>query len=446
MKLSLKIISILLLFVQFSIAQVPSKKMVVDKIIAKIDNQMVLKSELEMAYLQFASQKSANANLKMCDVLENLIINKFLVAKADIDSVVIEDKVIEDQLDRRMQYFIQQIGSEKKLEEYYNKTILELRSELKEQVKEQMLVQKMQINITKGAKVTPGEVKRFFEKMNPDSLPYYSKEIEVGQIVKTASINKNEKKVAFDKLNSIRSEILEGKSFYNMADLYSEDVVSAKQGGDLGFWKRGELVPEYEAAALKLKPEEISPVIESPFGYHIIKLTEKRGLEYKSSHILIKIGKSGSDLDNAKLELLEIKKNIENDSITFAKAAKKHSDDKLTQNSGGIINDENSGSSKIPLQSLDPSIFFIIDTMKVGQISAPQPYRLQDGKEALRIIYFKSKFEPHKANLKDDYQKIFASALNEKKSKMLSEWFKKHQADIFIQLDEEYKNCQIFKD
>jgi len=265
----------------------------VDKIIAKVDNQILLRSELELAYLQFNAQQqnheNANPQDVKCHVLETLLINKLMLAKAEIDSITVDKEVVDEQLDRRMQYFISQVGGDpKKLEAYYNKSIDELKKELRKGVKDQLLIQKMQDNITAKVKITPSEVKKFFNEIPKDSLPFFSTEVEVGQIVRVPDVGKDQKNAAKAKLEKIKERILSGEDFCKLAETYSEDPGSAKQCGELGWFKRGELVPQYEAAALKLKPGEYSPIIESQFGFHFIQLIERRASEYNSRHILIK--------------------------------------------------------------------------------------------------------------------------------------------------------------
>lgn len=419
--------------------------MVLDKIIGKVDNYILLKSELDLAFLQaVASGQKGSKNLT-CQILENLLISKLLLAKADIDSVVVDDKTVDDQLNRRMEYFIAQIGSEKKLEEYYNKPIDKLKSDLRRQVKEQMLAQKMQDQISGKIKVTPGEVKRFYEEIPKDSLPYFSKEVEIGQIVMIAGVSKNQKALAREKLQRIKDRILAGENFGELAKQFSEDYVSARGGGELGFFKRGELVPEYEAASFKLKPNDISDIVESQFGFHLIQLIERRGNEYNTRHILIKANSSTVDVGASANFLDSLRTRIMADSISFERAAKKYSDDKGTKDNGGLFLDSESGSTKIAMENIDPGIFFIIDTMTVGNITRPLPFRTEDGKEASRIVWFKSKTAPHVANLKDDYQKIASAAISEKKAGILEEWFKKTRGEVFIDVDKEFNHCDILK-
>lgn len=420
---------------------------VIDKIVAKVDNQIILKSEYDLAYIQMLqAERTFDFKVTPCKVLEQLLTNKMLLAKAETDSVEVDDKQVENEMNRRMEYFIAQIGSKEKLEAYYNKTINQLKAELRKQVKEQMTVQKMQDNITAKIKVTPGEVKRFFNEIPKDSLPYFSKEYEIGHIVKLPSVNRNQKYAARTKLENIRKSIVEdGVSFQTLAKKYSEDPISAREGGELGFFKKGDLVPEYEAAALKLKPGEISPVFESIFGFHIVQMIERRGNDFNTRHILIKPQSSESDLESAEAFLDSIRTLILKDSLSFEKAAKLHSDDKFTKDNGGMLADPDTRSTKISAEDIDPTIFFQIDTLKPGSVTRPMPYRTEDGKEAYRIIYFKSVTEPHVANLKDDYQKIQAACLQEKKNKAVNKWFNQVKSEVFIEVDREFKDCDILK-
>lgn len=364
----------------------PVGRQIVDGIIAKVDNQIVLRSDLETIYAQEVARAEGKAlppDVK-CRILQSLALNKLLLAKAETDSVVVEDSQVKNELDRRMAYFVQQIGSEKKLEEYYNKPIKQLKDELRIQVKEQLIQQKMQDQIAGKVSVTPREVRQFFSRIPKDSLPYYSTEVEVGQIIKLAKTNSKAKQEAQTKLNDLRARILAGEDFATLAKQHSEDPGSAAEGGYLGFFKRRELVPEYEAAALRLEPGGLSPVVESQFGFHLIQLIERKGDSFSSRHILIKPATGNADASEAAQELAKIRRRILADSITFAKAAKDFSDDKNTSGNGGLLQNRQDGGNYLPLDKLDPAIFFTIDTMKVGSITPPLPYRTDDGKDAVR--------------------------------------------------------------
>ncbi|AYA38533.1 peptidylprolyl isomerase [Hymenobacter oligotrophus] len=420
-------------------------KPVADGILVKVDNQIVLRSDLENIYLQQQQQaegKPLPPDLR-CRILQSLTLNKLLLAKAETDSVTVTDDQVNGELNRRMNYFIQQIGSEKKLEEYYNKSIRQLKDELRVQVREQLVQQKMQDQISGKVTVTPREVRQFFSKIPKDSLPYYSTEVEVGQIVKLAKPDQKAEQATLAKMNDLRARILAGEDFAKLATQFSEDPISAKDGGNLGFFKRKELVPEYEAAALRLQPGGLSPIVKSQFGYHLIQLIERKGDSYNSRHILMKPTSGTADVDASTAELSKLRTRIMQDSITFAKAAKDFSEDKESAGNGGLLQNRRDGSSYLPLDQLDPAIFFTIDTMKVGSISKPLPYRTDDGKDAVRIIWLKSNTPPHQANLKDDYQKIATAALTQKKNKALDEWFLRNRGTVFIEVDPEYAGCKV---
>jgi peptidyl-prolyl cis-trans isomerase SurA len=415
----------------------------VDKIIAKVDNYIILKSDLEEIYLNYLQNGEKVDSDTKCQLLESLIMNKLLVARADIDSVVVDAKQVEEELNRRMQYYVAQFGSEQKIEEIYRTTISEFKNEVRPQIREQLLVQTMQRNITENISMTPGEVKKFFNSIPKDSIPYFDTEAEVGQIVKKPTVAKSQKQEVRDRLQQVRDRIVAGEDFAALAKEYSEDYGTAADGGLLpGYMKRGDLAPEYEATIFRLKAGEVSGIVETEFGFHIIQLLDRKGNEFKSRHILMTPKSSELDIDEAKNYLDSLRTLIINDSISFEKAAKEYSDDKFTGANGGMMVD-NQGNTRISVNSLDPVVFFTIDTMTVGNISEPLAFRTEDGKEAVRILYYKSKTEPHQASLKQDYQKIYNAALSEKKNKAMNEWFEKNKKELFVQIDEEYSNCNV---
>lgn len=416
----------------------------IDGIIVKVNNQIILRSDLETALAQEAAARNKPlTEPERCDLLRALLQQKLMIARADIDSVVVEDPVIEGELDQRMGYFTSQAGGEQKLEEFYGKSIKQLKDDLRSQVRDQLVAQKMQEEITRKLSVTPNEVKKFFNQIPKDSLPYYSTEVEVGQIIKFAQVSKKQKEEVRARLLELKKRIQAGEDFATLAGQYSEDPGSAKTGGELGFFKKKQLVPEYEATALKLEPGQIADPVESQFGFHLIQLIARRGEEYNTRHILLKPESSELDLEATAADLNKIRARILADSISFAKAAKDFSDDKATKDNGGLMMNQRDRSTYIPLDQVDPSVFFIIDTMKVGAITPPLPYRTEDGKEAMRIIYLKSNTPPHQANLKDDYQKLATYALNEKRRKALATWFEKNKNTVFIDIDPEFNKCDI---
>lgn len=416
---------------------------VIDKIIAKVDNYIVLKSDLERSYLQV--QSSGDIKTTKCQVMEGLVLNKLMVAKAEIDSIVVEEEMIDRTLDMRMQGVVAQAGGDpKKLEEVFGKSMEEIREDLRDQVKEQMLVEQMQSTITETIAVTPAEVKRFFKNIPKDSLPYFSTEVEIGQIVKKPVVSAEEKERIENLLLKIRDEALSGDvSFQVLAGRHS-DGPTGPRGGDLGDVERGQMVPEFEAAALKLKNGEISLPVETEFGFHIIQMVDRRGNIYNARHILIQPKYLDKDFDVAYKFLDSIKNLIDIDTLSFDRAAKKFSDDKATSSNGGFIRDQ-SGANRISVSELDPGLFFIMDTMKVGNISEPMKFTMADGKEAMRVIYYRSKLKPHQADLDKDYQKIYMAALNAKKSKVMSDWFEVSKHEVYVEIDPEYQDCKILQ-
>jgi len=422
-----------------------AESLVIDEIIAKVDNYIILKSDLEKAYLDYLSRGEYNTTTARCRILESLVVNKMMVAKAEIDSVIVEDAEVQGNLSRRMDYMIQQVGGAENIEQFYGKTLEQIESELFQNVKEQLVIQKMQGEITAALTVSPAEVRKFFRNIPIDSLPYFSTEVAVAQIVKKPEPGTVQVEKVRNTLVQIRDEILAGtKSFAEMARLYSEDPGSAVNGGQLPFYKRGEVAPEFEATALTLKPGEISKPVRSQFGFHVIELQEKRGNTFRTRHILMSPKASPEDFDKTELYMDSLRGAIVNDSTTFDQAAKDHSDDQLTASSGGFFLADD-GATRVSVESLDPNIFFTIDTMQVGSISKPIKFQERDGNYAFRILFYKSKVRPHQANLKDDYQKIAAAALNEKKARILATWFDGARGDVFIEVDEAFEYCNLLE-
>ncbi|OFY63403.1 MAG: hypothetical protein A3H98_14235 [Bacteroidetes bacterium RIFCSPLOWO2_02_FULL_36_8] len=445
MKSEIKKIIFYLLLKFLLIPGLAQENTLIDKIIATADDDVVLYSELENRYLEImqGGGMESPGNLR-CRILENLLSTKILVAKAQIDSIIIEKKRIDQEMNRRMDYFISVAGSEKELEKNYGKTISQLKEELRPLIKEQMLAQEMQQSLLKDLKITPTEVRNYFSQIPQDSLPYYGSEIEVGQILIYPKVNRTEKLRVKEILEKVRDSILNaGASFQEMAKKYSQDG-SSSGGGELGFFNKGDLAAEYEAAALKLKPGEISTVVETTFGFHIIQLIERKGERFNSRHILIKPVAGESDLQLSVHYLDSIRGLISKDSMSFSSAAKKYSEDKATADNGGLFADITTGDTRIPTDKIQPALFFTVDSMKTGSISNPLIFK-QDGKTAVRLVWYKSKFPPHKANLTDDYQKIHTVALNNKKMNHLNQWFKKTLRELYISVDEEYKDCEFWR-
>jgi peptidyl-prolyl cis-trans isomerase SurA len=415
----------------------------IDKIIARVDNHYILKSEVE-SWLE--SLKARGERVDKCSLLERVIINKMLLAKAEIDSVEVEDKEIEAELAGRMDMMIRQYGSAKNITESLGKSIDALKQEYKQEVKDQRIIETMQGKIAGDVKITPHEVKKFFNSIPKDSLPFIPSEVQIGHIVRYATVTREQKEKLRTELLEIKKKIQEGQDFAELAQIYSEDVESAKIGGDVGYAKRGAMVPEYEGAALALKPGELSNIVESQYGFHLIQLLETRGAEYHTRHILLRPDyNKGTDVTEATRYLDSLRTLIQTDSISFVVAAKDNSEDKNTADAGGLIQDPQTQLTTLPLDaSMDMALYFAIDTMNVGDISKPLAYRTDDGRSAMRIIWYKDKTEPHTISFSEDYERLARYALEFKKNSAMEEWFKKAQDDVFISVEPEYQTCKIF--
>lgn len=416
------------------------EKKLIDGIAAVVGNNIIMYSEIDAQYFQLLTKNPNGANLR-CELLEQMMTNKLLIHQAKLDSVVITENQVESELDRRLKYFIQQIGSEEKLEEYYKKSIIEIKADFKELIKEQLLSQNIQSKISRDISASPSDVKIYFEQILPDSLPLINAEIEIAQIVKSPPINAQQKLEVKNKLEGYKKRIQSGEEFSTLAVLYSQDPSTAKKGGEVGYVSRGDLVPEFEAAAFSLKEKEISEVIETKYGYHIIQLIDRRGEQINVRHILLKPEVLAEDMAKSKQFLDSIKTRIEGGKISFDEAALKFSEHEESKNNGGLLINPQTATSKFEPDQLDPGTFFQIDKLKVGEISPAVLLSSSEGKDVYKLLLLKSRTAPHKANLKDDYQKIQSAALSSKQSKAMNEWVKQERNKTFIEIGKEFKSC-----
>ncbi|MFA6923760.1 MAG: peptidylprolyl isomerase [Bacteroidales bacterium] len=421
-----------------------SQGKVIDQVIATVGNSIILQSDLENQYMQAMGQGMTSGNdIDMkCSVFEDMLFQKLLLNQAQLDSLKVTDSQVESELDRRLRYFVNQIGSQEKLEEYYKKSIIEIKEDFRETVREQILSEQMQRKITDDIKVTPSEVRAYFKKIPADSLPLVNSEVEILQIVKNPEINIEEKKEAQEKIEQIRKRIINGEDFVTLAALYSEDVESAKKGGDIGFKVRSDLPAEICSVAFNLKEKEVSTVIESPAGYHILQLLERRGESIDLRQILVVPKISAIDITKANNFLDSISTLIKNKKYIFSDAAAKFSNDD-SRNNGGLIVNPATSSSRFQMNEIDPSLFFVVDKMTVGEISKPVIMKDKNGKQALRVVMLKSRTAPHKANLTEDYQQIQNAALTEKQNRAIKEWINKAKQHSYIKINSIYKGCNF---
>ncbi len=418
---------------------------VLDAVVAVVGKNIILQSDIETQYLQYRMQgyiEGSSANIK-CDILKELVFQKLLLNQADIDSIVVSTVQVEQELDRRFRYYITQFGSQEKLEEYYHKTVDQFKEEMREIIGDQILQQDVQTEITKNITITPKEIKAFYKDIPQDSLPLINTAYQVSEIVKKPPVSAAEKLAVKERLLNFRNRIIKGENFSTLAILYSEDPGSAKKGGELGMYGRGELYPEFEAVAYGLKEGEISGIVETEAGYHIIQMIEKKDEFINVRHILLQPKISPLELQNAAIYLDSIRAFIVNDSLSFADAALKYSD---SQNrfSGGIIINKGSGNAMFQAEELDPKVFYVIDKLEVGQVSEAVSYKTEDNQEAYRLLQLVKKVAPHKANMKQDYDVIQKAAINKKKQEIIDSWVKERAAKTYIRINEKFNNCSYF--
>ncbi|WP_410220281.1 peptidylprolyl isomerase [Pedobacter sp.] len=420
-----------------------------DKIVAVVGNNIILLSELNQQYAIYLNQGNPADEKVKCYFLQQMLVQKLLKQQAEIDSIVVEENQVDDVLDKRMRYQIQRMGGQERLEQFLQKSVLQYKDEMRADVKEGLIAEKMQQKITENTTVTPLEVKKYFDSYPKDSLPDIGAEVEVGEIVLTPKLTKAEKQKYYDRLEAIRLRVKSGEDFGFLAKTYSEDPGSAADGGDYGFIDRSTMVKEFTAWAFKLKAGEMSPVFETEYGYHILQVIERRGEQAHVRHILIRPQNTPESLERVKLKADSIYKDLIDKRLPFATAASLFSDNKETQYNGGMLlyaDNQTSRTTLIPVEKLDPAVFMAIDTMKVGEISKPISFKNQnDGKEGYKIFFLKSKIAPHKGSLEQDYPKFKEQAQREKEAKVMSQWFEKRKENTYIRVDDEFATCDELK-
>ncbi len=430
---------------------------VIDKVVAVVGKNIILQSDIENQYMQYRLQGMAEGTGKEVRgrILEDLLLQKLMLNQAEMDSISVTDEQVEAQMDQRIRYFVSRIGSQEKMEEQFGKSMSEIKDEVRQAVKDQMLQEQVQAKIMENVVVTPNEVRAFYNDIPKDSLPTVQPSYEIVQIVKRPPVSIDEKLQVKDRLYQIRKRILEGESsFSTMAVLYSEDPGSARQGGELGFAGKGVYATEFENVAFNLRDGEISDVVETQFGFHIIQLIERRGETVNCRHILLTAKVPVEALERAQLQLDSVAQLIRNGDMTFEAACKKFSDDD-SRNNGGYITNAGTGSNWLSLQDMQElegsypeykNLAFVVSRLDVNEVSDPLPMTTNENSDAFRLIMIKRKTEAHKANLRDDYSLIQNWAMGQKRQQAVGKWVANKAAKAYIRLDDEYKNCDFYYD
>jgi peptidyl-prolyl cis-trans isomerase SurA len=416
----------------------------IDQVVGIVGDYTILQSDIENQYLQYLAQGARVPELR-CIILKDFLEQKLMLNQAKIDSIEISESSVESQLDSRMQYFINQIGSQEELEEYFNKSILEIKEDFREVLHDQMITQRMQGEITGDVKITPSEVKKYYNETPKDSLPYIDAQVELQQIVVYPPLGEQAVFDVKERLLDLRKRIMEGESFETLAILYSEGP-SASNGGEIGYMSKGELDSEYAKAAFSLKKGGVSKIVESEFGFHIIQLIDRRDDRVNTRHILMKPRISIDARKTAIGRLDSIVDLIRSDSISFEKAARFYSEDKNTAINKGVLVNPATNSSMFDLKELETQDYTITRDLKIGEISDPYESVDENGKTLYKIIKVKSRTNPHRANLEQDYLLIQNMALAIKKQRVIEDWIKEKQSDTYIRIDDSFMDCSFIKD
>lgn len=440
----MRYIYIALLFITMSTMAMGQAKMI-DHVVAKVGSEFILLSEIEDQYAYTLQQNPGLDESVKCQILENLIAQRLIVYQARLDSITVSDDEVNTQLDLRFEGVLRQMnGDEQFFEEYYGASVKEMKERYREDQRQQILAERMQQQLINSVTITPEEVKTFYNNIPVDSIPYLDSEVELGELVMKPILSEEEKMVAKNKLQEIADKIAnEEISFEEAAQKYSMDPGSGSRGGDLGFAKRGTYVPEFEATVYSLDKGETSDIIETQFGYHIIKMIERRGNNIRAKHILIKPEVTQAAIDRTTQKLDSIKQLIELDSMTFELAVKRFGDDSAqSYTNNGRMKNPLTGNNFFETASMDADLYFEIIDLEVGKVTAPIEYQNRMNEKQFRIVQLQNLTKPHKANLKQDYDKISNFAKESKKAVYFNEWLEKKLYETYIKVDDAYQGCE----
>lgn len=424
-----------------------TQRQIIDQVIANVGSEFIQLSEVEEQFSLIAAQQGGLPPEARCQILDQIMGQKLLLNQSRLDSIEVSDAEVENQLNARIDRILGYMqGDLRQFESYYGQTVNEVKDEFREDLRNQILTDRMRNNIVAGITVTPSEVKAFFDEIPKDSLPYFNSEVEVGEIAIFPKINDEQRNLAIKQLEEIKQRIENGEDFADLARKFSNDPGSGRAGGDLGWTTRGKFVPEFEAAAYNLDVNELSDIVESEFGFHLIQLQGRRGSSINTRHILIKPLITENDLALARKKIDSIRQLIVSDSISFSRAVKRFgSDDVQSYNNDGRMTNPLSGNTFFEIGDLDPDIYFTIDTMEVGAVSNAFEFTNPYGEIGYRIVQLQSRTAPHKANLELDYSKIRKAAIEAKKNDYINKWISERVDATFIQVNELYKRCPVIE-
>ncbi len=432
----------LLLLIATGSVKSQTAKLLADKIIAIVGDKIVLKSDI-VNYMDDMKRQGSELPLNAdCMILERMMQDKALILQAEKDSLPVSEEEIEAELDQRVRYFIMQYGGKEAFEQIAGRTIYQVKEDFRKSIREGRLSKAMRDKIVESIKITPNEVRDYFNRIPKDSLPFYETELVVGQIVIHPKAGRELEKFAQDELADYRKQIEAGqKTFETLARLYSEDPGSKQNGGRYEINKnQKDWDPDFKNAAFRLKEGQISPVIKSKFGYHIIQMISRNGDDAVIRHILRVPQVTEEDINLVKAKMDSVRSKLIAGTISFGEAVDKYSDDQNSKFTAGIMN--GSGGSYVTIDELDKNLVPYLDKLKVGEFTQPMAYRDEQEKQAVRIVYLQSKTNPHRENIKDDFDKISQRALAEKKDRTIEKWFQTKLPTYYVMVDKDFQPCE----
>ncbi|MCK5462081.1 MAG: peptidylprolyl isomerase [Bacteroidales bacterium] len=418
------------------------QSLILDRVVAVVGEFMILQSDIESLNLQNKAQGVNLPGDEKCVILENFLSEKLLLNQAKIDSIEVSESSVEMELDNRLSYFISMIGSPEALEEYFGKTILEIKEDMRKAVRDASITRQMQSTITGEVTVTPSEIREYYNGLSRDSIPYIDSKVELSQITRYPPVDEAAIFEVKQTLLDLRRRILDGEKFTTLAVLYSEGP-SASQGGEIGFMGKGELDAEYAKAAYSLKAGGVSTIVESSFGYHIIQLIERREERVNTRHILMKPKVKPESIRATTRKLDSIANLVRTDSVEFDLAARIFSQDKNTAVNGGIMVNPGTNTTAFMDDELQPSEFIALRDLKVGEITEAFKSEDENGKEVYKIVRLRNRSSPHRASLKEDYMVLKELALGMKKQEVFQQWIDEKIGETYISVDNSFAGCDF---
>lgn len=435
-----------LLLSLFCCHAISAQENVIDEVVWVVGDEAILKSQVEEQRLRMQYEGEKINGDPYCIIPEQLAIQKLFLHQAALDSIEMDESTVIQQVEARLNFYISQIGSKEKMEEYFNKPMSAIRDELREAVRDQGTVERMQYHLVDGVKVTPSEVRRFYESLPQDSIPFIPTSVEVQILTFEPKIPQEEIDDIKGRLRDYTDRVVKGESqFSTLAIMYSEDPASARNGGELGFMGRGEFVPEFSAVAFQLNdPKKVSKIIETEYGYHIVQLIEKRGDRANFRHILLTPHASEKELTATTARMDSLKADLDSAKFTFEDAVAYLSHDKNTRNNKGLLFNKQTGDSHYYMEQLPAEVARVVESLEVGKVSKPFVMKdLTSNRDVVAIVKLKSRTPGHKATVYDDFQYLRGMLEAKRKDQIIQDFIKKKQAETYVRIKEGWRNCDF---